>query len=251
MLKGVRFLGLVLLCVLLGGMFYVDGATLDELRGGNSGTVVGDTNKDAGITDYLRNYKGVTQKDMERANRYAGPLASVIGTANGFVLLLSWVAVTFFSALDLFYLVVPPVRDTLNPPMGGRRWVSDEAISVLMEAGMAQGGGMAQGMPQGAGGMNPMMGGMYPGRSGGRFGRNPMMTGMAGNMMGGMPQADIRPGLNILVLSYAKKRIIMVIVFFAASVILTSSVLVGAGLNIAEAIIRIFGVGLDSIRTFQ
>lgn len=230
---------------------------LDGLSSGsttnNSDSVSHGSSDNTSISDYLKGYNPVTQDNMEKAGTMASPVVNALGTLSGFIIMLVSAGIFVVTALDLAYIGLPFLRQTLNPsygagaqggsPMGGmgmgmgmrggmgmgamgggaqapvpgrRCWVSDEAVACVQMAaqGQAQGGS-----PMG-GGMGMMGGGM----------------GMGGMGMGA--QAQPVPTKSVI-MEYLKKRTFFLIVFAVATVLLMSSIFTDCGLNIAELGIRV------------
>lgn len=233
-------------------------SSLDELLGddtttsssddGSNGDVTVDNGEDYSISDYMRGYNPISSENMQQASKLATPVANVIGTITGFIMIITVSFIFLTTALDLLYIAFPPIRPRLNPemgqasgggmgmPMGGmgmgmrggmmggmgapagggaapmqRRWVSDEAVAAVA---------MANPAPQGGG----------------------MMGGMGGmGMMGGMGAAP-QPAMSTksVIGTYFKKRIFFVIIFACASVVLMSSILLDCGINLAELLLKIF-----------
>jgi len=231
-------------------------SSLDELLGddtttsssddGSNGNVTVDNGEDYSISDYMRGYNPISSENMQQASKLATPVANVIGTITGFIMIITVSFIFLTTALDLLYIAFPPIRPRLNPemgqasgggmPMGGmgmgmrggmmggmgapagggaapmqRRWVSDEAVAAVS---------MANPAPQGGG----------------------MMGGMGGmGMMGGMGAAP-QPAMSTksVIGTYFKKRIFFVIIFACASVVLMSSILLDCGINLAELLLKIF-----------
>lgn len=233
----------------------------------------------SGLSDALRGLQPVGQEQMDRASTLVSPFANIVGTFTGVILLGTAIVVGAITALDLSYIMIPFLRSLLNPnymtggaqaqggamggmPMGGmgmrggmmgggmmgggmmggaqqqapamqsfwkRQWVSDEAVYCVNTYALAATGGA---QPQG-GGM-PMGGGMMGGGMG-------MMGGgmMGGGMMGGGAQPAQPMPLKNVALEYLKKRTFVLIIFAAASIILTSSVLTGCGINLGQLVIKI------------
>lgn len=220
---------------------------------GKSSQSVQGSSDDNPLTGYMKKYKPITEDNMKQAGVVATPIVNAIGTVTGFVLLLVMAGVGLITALDLAYLGIPRLRPLLAPnaggtqaggmssPMGGmgmgmhgrgmmgggmmggssqpsaggHQWVSDEALASVAMAG-------ASVQPAG-GGMPPMGGGMGM---------------MGGGMMGGTPQQPVKQ--SSVIFTYLKKRVFFVILFAVALILLTSSVLLDCGINIAELSIKVF-----------
>ena len=220
---------------------------------GKSSQSVQGGSDDNPLTGYMKKYKPITEDNMKQAGVVATPIVNAIGTVTGFVLLIVMAGVGLITALDLAYIGIPRLRPLLAPnaggtqaggmtsPMGGmgmgmhgrgmmgggmmggspqpsaggHQWVSDEALASVAMAG-------ASVQPAG-GGMPPMGGGMGM---------------MGGGMMGGTSQQPVKQ--SSVIFTYLKKRVFFVILFAVALILLTSSVLLDCGINIAELSIKVF-----------
>ena len=213
---------------------------------GKSSQSVQGSSGDNPLTGYMKKYKPITEDNMKQAGVVATPIVNAIGTVTGFVLLIVMAGVGLITAIDLAYIGIPRLRPLLAPnaggtqaggmtsPMGGmgmhgrgmmggspqpsaggHQWVSDEALASVAMAG-------ASVQPAG-GGMPPMGGGMGM---------------MGGGMMGGTPQQPVKQ--SSVIFTYLKKRVFFVILFAVALILLTSSVLLDCGINIAELSIKVF-----------
>lgn len=235
--------------------YALDGVGADSSNSSSvnqDGSGTGDATMDA-LTDYMKGYNAVTDEDMQKASRLTSPLSRLIGQITGAILLLTVALMFMTTALDLMYIAVPFVRRFLNPQdmaqggggmgmggygmrgmgmggMGGqqqtnqRKWVSDECIAAMTEAGA---GGAQQGMGGGMGMGGYGMGGM----------------GMAGQQQAAPTKAVIS--------TYLKKRIFFLVVFGLASMILMSSILLDCGINLAELLYKIIGMLNDGIANTQ
>lgn len=183
------------------------------------------------IANAIQQNTGITDEQMAKAGVTLSPVLNAIGTATGILILFGGAAVGFITACDLIYIGAPPFRGLLTS-----RWqlVSDEALSIVGGGAKPNGGGMNGGMSGGAmGGMNGGMGGM----SGGMGGMNGMNGGMGG-AMGGNAQGGQQNASSPITM-YLKRRMVFIIIFTVATVILTSSILTGVGLNVAGLIVKI------------
>lgn len=220
---------------------------------GSNGT--GDESFDS-ISDYMRNHDAVTSEDMAKAKKMTSPITKLIGTLIGIIMTITSTLIFLVTALDLMYIAVPFTRSFLNPagqvsggiggmgmggmggmrggmggmgamggggqPAGTKKWVSDEAVAALMATQPQQGGGM--------GGMGMGMGGM--------------------GAMGGMNPNQAPAGSKSVIGAYFKKRIVFIVIFAIASVILMSSLLTDCGLNLAELLYKIgamFNGGISNV----
>ena len=213
---------------------------LDKLNDGQNTTEQSqqsDGHNDS-VTDYMRNYKPVTDENMQNATQYASPITNAIGTFVGFVVMCVSAGIFAVTALDLAYIGLPVTRSFLNPQqaqqqgggmsgfggmgsMGGaqqqtqeyglhRKWVSDEAVACV-----------AQASPQ-----------QQQGGFGGGFG------GSGFGAMGGAQQQQPQQTKSVISM-YLKKRIVFLVVFAIATVLLTSSIFTDCGINLAQLMFKI------------
>lgn len=210
---------------------------LDKLNDGQNTTEQSqqsDGHNDS-VTDYMRNYKPVTDENMQNATQYASPITNAIGTFVGFVVMCVSAGIFAVTALDLAYIGLPVTRSFLNPQqaqqqgggmsgmgsMGGaqqqtqeyglhRKWVSDEAVACVAQA-------------------NPQQ---QQGGFGGGFG------GSGFSAMGGAQQQQPQQTKSVISM-YLKKRIVFLVVFAIATVLLTSSIFTDCGINLAQLMFKI------------
>lgn len=226
----------------------INNAQVQQEQGSEAGTSETDEAYNS-IQDVMRGYNAVDQESMEKANQLASPLADIIGVLTGFIIAITTALIFLVTALDILYISVPFVRKFLNPEVAqggmqggmgmgmrggmgmqgnqggsGHRWVSDEAVQALQEAGVADGG-------QGG-----AMGGMGMGGYGGM------------NAMGTQQQQS---GGKSSVMSYLKKRAFFLIVFAITTTILMSSLLLDCGLNLADLLYKIISLFTDGISNVQ
>ena len=209
-----------------------EGGNGDELDEGS----ISEDDKKTG--DFIKNRRGFTGDQLDVANRKLSPITNIAGyiVGGGIVILFGWIFV--ITVLDLIYIAIPPIRGILykgaeggamggSPMMGGYgmrggygmqaqamqgqqgakpiQWISDEAVQCTA---MLSGGGMNQ------------QGGMMAG-------------GVQGNM--GMPQ---QVPMKSVIAEYFKKRIFFMILLAISAIVLTSSVLLGTGVNLAQWLIK-------------
>lgn len=216
----------------------------------SSGT--GDESFDS-ITDYMRGYESVTSEDMQKASKMTGPVARLIGTASGVVIMLTTAFLFFTTALDLMCIAVPFTR----------KWLYPESLAQQGAGGASPGMGMGM---MGMGRMGMGMGGVQQGAqpTGRRLVSDECVaalaeaqpqqqqgaTGGMGMGMGAMPAQQAPMSTKSVIATYFKKRIFFVIVFAIASTILMSSLLMDCGLNLAELLYKIgvmFNDGLAGV----
>lgn len=196
------------------------------------GSVMGDlanteiSRDDENVADWIGNQRGMTSENLADASRLISPLTNMIGYLVGGITILIFVGIFGITALDLLYISIPPVRNMLYKPaqqgmngMGGakpRQWVSDEAVlcATLLGADSAQQGQGRMPYGPGAGGFGPY------GPAGGA-------------QMPGQQQQEPMAKKSVIGI-YFKNRVVFMILLVIATVVLTSSVLLGTGANLAK-----------------
>lgn len=221
---------------------------------GDSGLFSGDISKDdQAVSDWISDQRGMTGEQLNVAEKTLTPVTNIIGYIVGGVFVLTVVFIFLMTAVDLLYIAFPPIRPLLFPggsqqggmgmggaPMAGgyggygrggyggmgmsgmaqggtgkvgHQWISDEAVQCAALMGGAQ-------TQQGS----PMMGGM----------------GMGMGMMGGQQQEPM--STKSVIMTYFKKRLVFMILFAIAAIVLTSSALLGTGVNLASWLLKIIGM---------
>lgn len=221
-----------------------------------------------GIGDLLGNHQTMTSEQLGEASKWTAPITNIIGYAMGVIIIITITLVGLITALDLLYIAVPPVRNLLykagtdgtgaytgGMPAGGmgmgmggfgrrgmgmgmgamgaggasggtarpHQWVSDEAVAcAALLGGSQQAVNMGMGGAMGMGGM----------------GMSPMGMGM-----GGMQQPEQAPmRMKSVLWVYIKKRAVFLVLLMVAVMVLTSSALMGTGVNLAQWVLRIIGL---------
>lgn len=220
-----------------------------ESGSSSDGTMGSISQDDQDVADWIGNQRGFTGDQLQTASDTLSPITNMIGYIIGAIVALASIGIFLITALDLLYIAFPPIRNLLykagtdgtgaytgggmaggygrgmmgmgmagaGGAAGGTnkptQWVSDEAVqcAALM-------GGSAQ-AANGAGGM-------YGG-------------GMYGGMQG---QAQQQQSTKSVIGTYFRKRIFFIILFVICTVILTSSALMGTGVNLAQWGIRIINM---------
>lgn len=190
---------------------------------------------DTGVADLFKNHRPMTPEQLEEASMNLSPVTDIIGSAMGIILVLVCSGIFLITALDLLYIGFPPVRGLLY------RGAQDEM----------QGGGMMGGyggMRGGYGGMGGMSGGAQRGLrfqiisdeavqcsqliGGSQQSAGGGMPGGYGGMAMNTPQNEMSNKSVVLV--YFKKRVIFLVIFAICTVMLTSSLFIGTGVNLAQ-----------------
>lgn len=201
--------------------------------------------EDKGVSDWLKDQRGVNSKQLESATQTMSPITNIIGYITGGIIILTVVGVVAITALDLLYIAVPPTRNFLYKAgtdgtggftggfgaggyerMGGMsmgaggaaqgtnkptQWVSDEAVNCA-----AMLGGSAQ----------SAQGGMMPG------------MGMGYGAMGAQQQQGQMKTKSVIAM-YFKKRLFFLILLAVCIIVLTSSAIMNCGVNLAEWFLKI------------
>lgn len=196
---------------------------MDGLTGGNTAQEQqvdqGSNSRDAGaLGDALQNYNPITDDNMSQAQALANPITNIIGNIIGAIVLLTAAGIFLITALDLAYIAMPFTRPLLTSK---HQLVSDEALAAV---GGASGGQQAGGMGSPMGSPMGGMGGMG----------SPMGSPMGGGMGGQQKQST-----KSVITTYFKKRVVFMVIFAVATVILTSSILTGVGINLAALLTEI------------
>lgn len=196
---------------------------MDGLTGGNTAQEQqvdqGSNSRDAGVLgDALQNYNPITDDNMSQAQALANPITNIIGNIIGAIVLLTAAGIFLVTALDLAYIAMPFTRPLLTSK---HQLVSDEALAAV---GGASGGQQAGGMGSPMGSPMGGMGGMG----------SPMGSPMGGGMGGQQKQST-----KSVITTYFKKRVVFMVIFAVATVILTSSILTGVGINLAALLTEI------------
>lgn len=195
--------------------------------------------EDINVGNYIKNQRGMSTEQLTKASAVVSPLTNVIGYLIGAVIVLIMTGIFFVTALDLLYISIPFVRPLLYAP------------------GTDGTGAMTGGRMPGYGGYGGGYGGMP--QQGGRVKKTQwvsdeavhcaaMLGGSSGTEGMGMmsrvgqpPQQQMSKGSVIK--SYFIKRALFMVLLAVCIVVLTSSVLLGTGVNIANWGIKI----LDSL----
>lgn len=211
----------------------------NELGGdsSNATTEGNSSGDDNALIDYINGQQGLTANNLNKANQTLTPFKSLIGNITGGILVLVFICVFAMTALDLLYITVPPLR--------GIMYKGDQGGQMGGMPGMGMQGGY--GMRSGYGMQSQMGGQSAPTHSlqlisdeakycvmmlsgGGQQGMNTPM---------GMPQQQQPMPMKSVIGEYFKKRVIFMILLAVSAIVLTSSVLLGTGVNLAKYFLKI------------
>lgn len=212
----------------------------------STGVDVGSTvDEQDDVTDQLKGWKPIRNEDMQQARQSSQWLTDLIGVAISFILIFIFAVVGLITALDILYISFPPVRQFLytagtdgaggmsgmnmsgNSSIGGRQWVSDEAVQVatMLGAGAQANGHGASPMPS--------------------YG----MPGMP--MAGAQSQQTQRGGGKVGIRVYIQKRITFLIFLGVASVLLFTSAFTDFGINVGGFILQLLALITEKLSSIS
>lgn len=161
---------------------------------------------DAAIGDIIRNHRGTTAEQMATASNALSPFTNFCGTVVGGAVAIIYAGVFVITVADLLYISLPPLRPLLLKNQQGEgsklQLISDEALSIVANGG--NGGGSSSG--------GDMMGGGF----------------------GAQPQSSGSGKSSSKIVAYFKARFLFMIFLVITTMVLTSSVIMGTGVNLAE-----------------
>ena len=181
----------------------VKSQTLDDISSSRSEAI--NNNNDNAV----ENYEQITSDNMQVATAGVSPIVNILGTLAGIIVMIVQAGIVVVTALDLCYIGLPFTREMLTRE---KQFVSDDAIAVVPKPNMHMGAGMMPHAP-GPGGM----------------GMPPM----------GAPQQQ--KSVKMAIIEYFKKRVFFIVIFTVATIVLTSSLLTGCGVNLAGLLLRLLG----------
>lgn len=195
-------------------------STTDSLSGGSI------SEDDIAVGEIIKNNRGMTSEQLSTASETLSPITDLFGYLVGGIISVVMAGIFVITALDIMYLSIPPVRGLLYTQGGNtngtvtpsRQWISDEALMVSQAAGYSGGNSGAN--------ANGGMQGQY-----GMMGR----AGMQNNNTQQQKQVSTKSVLS----AYFMKRMFFLILLAICIIILTSSVLLGTGVNLARWGIKI------------
>lgn len=223
----------------------------DNNNGQNSqdnGTV--DRTDKGNISDELKGYRPVKTEDIQNARNSSKWLTDLIGVAISFILIATYAAIGLITALDLAYIAVPFVRGFLytagtdgtggvsgmsmngSTSVGGRQWVSDEAVMVSSMLG-----GSAQANGHMVGGAPGVLG------SGGFGGPAVGMGAQSSSVQQNGGKSPIR--------TYLGKRLGFLIFLGIATVLLFTSAFTDFGINVGGLILQVLSIVAEKLQSIH
>lgn len=198
-------MGMMGISSILNNPLSVLAGNLDGMESGGTGSSSLNAD-DAAIGDIIRNHRGTTAEQMATASNTLSPFTNFCGTVVGGAIAIIFAGVFVITVADLLYISLPPLRPLLLKNQQGegskRQLISDEALSIVANGG--NGGGSSSG--------GDMMGGGF----------------------GAQPQSSGSGKSSSKIVAYFKARFLFMIFLVIATMVLTSSVIMGTGVNLAE-----------------
>ena len=198
-------MGMMGISSILNNPLSVLAGNLDGMGSGSTGSSSLNAD-DAAVGDIIRNHRGMTAEQMATASNALSPFTNFCGTVVGGAVALIYAGVFVITAADLLYISLPPLRPLLLKNQQGEgsklQLISDEALTIVANGG--NGGGSSSG--------GDMMGGGF----------------------GAQPQSSGSGKSSSKIVAYFKARFLFMIFLVITTMVLTSSVIMGTGVNLAE-----------------
>lgn len=198
-------MGMMGISSILNNPLSVLAGNLDGMESGGTGSSSLNAD-DAAIGGIIRNHRGMTAEQMATASNALSPFTNFCGTVVGGAVAIMYAGVFVITAADLLYISLPPLRPLLLKNQQGEgsklQLISDEALSIVANGG--NGGGSSSG--------GDMMGGGF----------------------GAQPQSSGSGKSSSKIVAYFKARFVFMIFLVITTMVLTSSVIMGTGVNLAE-----------------
>lgn len=208
-------MGMMGISSILNNPLSVLAGNLDGMESGGTGSSSLNAD-DAAIGDIIRNHRGMTAEQMATASNALSPFTNFCGTVVGGAVALIYAGVFVITAADLLYISLPPLRPLLLKNQQGEgsklQLISDEALSIVANGG--NGGGSSSG--------GDMMGGGF----------------------GAQPQSSGSGKSSSKIVAYFKARSVFMTFLVITTMALTSSAIMGTGVNLA-------GWGLKLLQLFN
>lgn len=194
--------------------------------------------KDNGVSDFLKDYQSMTSDQLQTASQKVSPLTNIIGYVMGGVITLTTSGIFLLTALDLAYISIPFVRGLLY---------SGGSTAQAGGMGMGMSGGMAQQQSKPRQLVSDEAVQCVSLASGGGASMPGMGMGMGMSMGMGSMQQQPQQGTKSTIMAYLKKRTFFLVLFAICSVMLTSSIFIGTGINLAQWGMKIMEMVNNSI----
>lgn len=198
-------MGMIGISSILNNPLSVLAGNLDGMESGGTGGSSLNAD-DAAVGDIIRNHRGMTAEQMATASDALSPFTNFCGTVVGGAVAIIYAGVFVITAADLLYISLPPLRPLLLKNQQGEgsklQLISDEALSIVANGG--NDGGSSSG--------GDMMGGGF----------------------GAQPQSSGSGKSSSKIVAYFKARFLFMIFLVITTMVLTSSVIMGTGVNLAE-----------------
>lgn len=198
-------MGMMGISSILNNPLSVLAGNLDGMESGGTGSSSLNAD-DAAVGDIIRNHRGTTAEQMATASNALSPFTNFCGTVVGGAVAIIYAGVFVITAADLLYISLPPLRPLLLKNQQGEgsklQLISDEALSIVANGG--NGGGSSSG--------GDMMGGGF----------------------GAQPQSSGSGKSSSKIVAYFKARFVFMVFLVITTMVLTSSVIMGTGVNLAE-----------------
>lgn len=191
----------------------------------NSGTTT-NSGSNAEAVEQLFDNATLDSESINKANTYVEPIGRFVRVIMAIVLGIGTLALFLISALDMLYLVAPPLRGILARGSASR-WISDEAFSLAGTPDTTSGSG-SSGFGASSGGFGASSGGF--GDTGSGFG-----GGFGGST--GMGQTESKP--KVLLLEYIKKRTVFFVLFAVCTILFTSTAFTDLGVKLGMWIVKL------------
>lgn len=197
------------------------------------------TEDDQEVGNWISNQRGMTGDQLNEASENLSFVTNFIGYVVGGIVILIFACLFLITALDLLYITFPPVRNLLyKAGTDGTGAYTGGGMAGgygrgMMGMGMAGAGGAAGGTSKPTQWVSDeavqcaaLMGGSAQAQNGGGM--------MGGGMYGGMQgQPQQQMSTKSVIGTYFRKRIFFMILLVLSVIILTSSALLGTGVNLA------------------
>ena len=185
--------------------------------------------KNNGVADFFKNHESMTSDQLNTASGKVSPFTNVIGYLMGGIITLTTSGIFLITAVDLAYIAIPFVRCLLYT--GGE-----------ITQGASMGMGMSRMGGYGMGGMQQQQSQAKPRqfvsdeaiKCVASSTSQQSSMGMSGFGMSGMQQQPAQISTKSVILEYFKKRTFFLILFVICAIMLTSSIFVGTGVNLAQ-----------------